>query len=222
MSAFSGLFDKRIAFAEIPIGDPSVTICEEEAAAVSNAVLRRKQEYAAGRTCARRVLAALGASPSPLLAGSDRLPSWPTDYVGSITHDDRYAAAAAGRIADGIRSIGIDLEPAEPLPADLHELICRPEELAWLGRRPAAERGVLARVLFGAKECAFKCQYPLTRRMLEFHEVSVSLDVGCEAFCASYLCDEVIAICGPAVRGRFRIAGASIACAIVLDVAALP
>ncbi|HRN87144.1 4'-phosphopantetheinyl transferase superfamily protein [Hyphomicrobium sp.] len=221
MSAFSGLFDQRIAFAEIPIGDQSVTIFEEEAAAVSNAVLRRKQEYAAGRTCAHRALAALGGSPAPLLAGPDRVPIWPTGYVGSITHDDRSAAAAAGRVTDGIRSIGIDLEPAEPLPADLHEMICRSEELAWLRRFPANECGLLARVIFGAKESAFKCQYPLTRRMLEFHEVAVSLDVERGTFSASYLCDEIGAICGPVVRGRFGITRASVACAIVLDVAPL-
>ena len=217
MSLFSGLFDRRIAVAEVPIGDPSVAIFADEAAAVATAVPRRQRGYAAGRVSARRALAALGAPAGPLPAGPDRLPQWPAGYVGSITHDDHYAAAAVGRIADGVRSIGIDLEPAEPLPADLHETVCRPEELGWLGERSASERGVLARAIFGAKECAFKCQYPLTRWMLEFDEIAVVLDPERDVFAASFLSDEVVAICGPKLLGRFRTTRASVACAMILE-----
>lgn len=220
MSIFSALFDPRIALAEMPIGDHTIAIMDGEEAAIAAAVPRRKREYAAGRACARQALAALGASPVALPAGPDRLPQWPVGYVGSITHDERFAAAAVGRVADGVRSVGIDIEPAEPLPADLYEMICRPEELAWLGSRPASARGLMARALFGAKECAFKCQYPITRRMLEFHEVAVSLDPERETFAASFLSDEVAALCGRTVHGRFRTTPACIGCAMVFDTGA--
>lgn len=220
MSVFSGLLDRRIAVVEMPIGDQPIEIMEAEEAAVADAVPRRRREYAAGRACARKAFAALGAPPAALPAGPDRLPRWPAGYVGSITHDDRLAAAAVARVADGVRSVGIDLEPAEPLPSDLRETICRPEELAWLDARPAAERAVMARAIFGAKECAFKCQYPLTRRMLEFHDVAVSLDPGRETFAASFLCDEVAAVCGRTMQGRLRATRAFLACAVVLDAGA--
>lgn len=217
MSVFSGLFDQRIAFAEMRIGDQDIPVMEAEAGAVANAVPRRKREYAAGRACARRALAVLGAPAGPLPAGPDRLPDWPAGFVGSITHDGSYAAAAVGRLADGVRSVGIDLEPADALPADLYGMICRPEELEWLGLRSDSERGLLARAVFGAKECAFKCQYPITRRMLEFHEVAIGLDAAGGTFAASFLCDEVAAACGRTAHGRMRATPEHIACAMVFD-----
>ena len=62
----------------------------------------------------------------------DRVPIWPDDLVGSITHTDLWAAAAVARRDQGFVAIGIDLEPADALPPELSASVCTPEEQAKL------------------------------------------------------------------------------------------
>lgn len=219
MSIFAGLLDPRIAFAEMDIGHEERPLLNGEDAFVVHAVPRRRREYAAGRACARQALAALGVGPVPLPSTADRLPLWPDGLVGSITHDGSHAAAAVARAADGVRAIGIDIEPAAPLPPGLRDTICRAEEIAWLDKHDEEERDLLARAVFSAKESAFKCQYPLTRRMLEFHEVAVRLDPASGTFVACFLCSEVAAVCGPELHGRMRMTDKLVACAAMAEAA---
>jgi len=213
VTLFAGLLDLRFAVSEMPISGVPDGVWPEEAELVAPAVERRKREFLTGRVCARKALAALGATTGAILSGSDRLPLWPTGFVGSITHTDRHCAAAVARHADGVRSVGIDLEPADALPTDIWETVCRPEELARLDEiQSVEERGLMARTLFSAKECAFKCQYPLTRRMLEFHEVAVALDMANGTFAATLPGFE-----GPGIlHGRVRIADSHVACAMIM------
>lgn len=199
------------------IGAGSLPLLDGEDAAVSNAVPKRRREYAAGRACARDAMATLGLAPVPLPSARDRLPTWPNGIVGSITHDKRVAAAAVARLADGVRSIGIDLEPGEPLPDELYESVCRPEEIAWLSAQMDARRGLLARAVFGAKEAAFKCQYPLTGRMLEFDRVAIEIDVGRGTFKAAFLDREVARVCGRILSGRVNVTSDYVACAATLN-----
>lgn len=217
MTIFASLLDPRVALAEMKIGSVPRPLMRGEELAVANVVPKRRREYAAGRACARDALAALGVPPTAIPTARDRTPVWPAGLVGSITHDDGYAAAAVARAADGIRGIGIDLEPCAPLPDGIRDTICRTEEIAWLDVRDAKERGVLARTLFSAKEAAFKCQFPLTARMLEFHDVAVQLDPENGAFSAAFLDDAVAAICGREIAGRMKITAGHVACAAVLE-----
>src|ERR1700761_3617241 len=73
---------------------PDVTLFPDEEALLGRAVEKRRREFAAGRGCARRALAALGLPPAPLLPGEGGAPRWPDGVVGSITHCAGYAAAA--------------------------------------------------------------------------------------------------------------------------------
>lgn len=143
-----------------------------EAAAVARARPGRQREFAAGRAAAARAMAALGLPPAPLPAGADRAPVWPPGLVGSIAHDGRVCLAALAR-QDRCAGIGIDVEPDAPLPADLLAAVCTETERAHLARLPAAEAGRAARLAFSAKESLYKCQYPLTGRVLEFDEVEI-------------------------------------------------
>lgn len=212
MSIFAGLLDKRFAVSEMPIVEMPVAIFPEEARFVAQAVEKRRREFLAGRACAHKALAELGAAPAALLSDTDRLPIWPEGYIGSITHTDRYCAAAIAKTGEEIRSVGIDLEPAEDLPSDLWETVCRPEERAWLASALAGERSLLARAIFSAKECAFKAQFPLTRTMLEFEEVAVTFDLPRGLFTASF----VSGAAKSSAQGRIKIANGFVACAMSL------
>ncbi len=149
-----------------------------EAALVAGAVPKRRREFAGGRDCARRALAALGLPPAPILAGERGEPLWPQGVVGTITHCAGYRASAVAP-ADEVAALGIDAEPHAPLPEGVLEAIARREEVERLAALAAAEPAVhWDRLLFCAKESIYKAWYPLARRPLGFEEASVSFDRG--------------------------------------------
>ncbi|BCH35589.1 hypothetical protein MesoLjLc_75190 [Mesorhizobium sp. L-8-10] len=195
--ALAGLFDADIRVAQ---GDPRAGWGEPlpgEAAAVARASPARRREFMAGRALARRAMAALDVTAAAIPAAEDRAPVWPSDVRGSISHCADWCVAAAARADDGYFSIGVDIEPAEPLDADLIEEICTAEERRWLTEQPVMRRDLLARMIFCAKECAYKCQYPLSGQLLDFQALSIRIDEissGLEQFqqkCAAVLRPEL-------------------------------
>ena len=129
------------------------------------AVPRRLTEFAAGRTAARRAMAALGVPMATIPMGEDRAPIWPQGVVGSISHCAGACMAVAGRPSD-FAGIGLDLEPAQPLARDLWPTILRPEEVA--------ADGLDALRIFVAKEAAYKAQYPLSRQLFDFQALNIT------------------------------------------------
>jgi 4'-phosphopantetheinyl transferase EntD len=157
-----------------------------EAAAVASARPSRQAEFHRGRACARRALARHGVAPAAIPVGPGRVPVWPPGFVGSITHCPGFCAAAVAPAA-AVLALGIDAEPDEPLPGGVDAVVIRPEERSWL----AEADGALAwdRLLFSAKEAAYKAWYPLTGRVLEFEEVSISFHPDSAGFTAAILVD---------------------------------
>lgn len=155
---------------------PPGSLYPEEARLVARSVDRRKQEFAAVRVCARRAMADLGLPPVPVLTGHRGMPLWPDGVIGSMTHCDGYRAAALARTSRA-RAIGIDAEPNEPLPPDVHEIVSLPSERA---RMPGTDgTGVhWDRLLFSAKESVFKTWFPLTRTELDFTEADITFHHG--------------------------------------------
>lgn len=147
----------------------------EEELLIARAVPKRQREFASGRQYARVAMDRLGIHGFPLLSGSQREPLWPEEVVGSISHSDSYCVAAVG-LAQHYRGIGIDLEPDEPLNADLVDAICCPDEVLSFSDTPDIAPLVTARILFCAKESVYKCQFPITHTFLDFSDVSVRLD----------------------------------------------
>jgi 4'-phosphopantetheinyl transferase EntD len=212
VSIFADLLNGRFAVSEMPIEETPAALFPEEARFVANAVEKRRREFLVGRACAHNALSELGAAPAALLPGPDRVPIWPPGYAGSITHTDRYCAAAVARSDTKIQTIGIDLEPAEDLPEDIRETVCRAEERAWIAGFPTEQQGLLARAIFSAKECAFKAQFPITRTMLEFDEIEVAIDLAREVFTAFFLRGTPRA----EAQGRIRIANGFVASTLSL------
>ena len=178
-----------------------------ELALVGRAVANRRAEFATARWCARMALGELGLTPAAILSGPQREPLWPKGIVGSITHCRGYHAAAVAR-ATQVRSLGIDAEPDEPLPAGTLEMISLPAERAQL----SAPWGLhLDRLLFSAKEAVYKTWFPLTGRWLGFADAVITLHPD-----GSF--DAEVIPSGPlgSLDGRWRVDGGLVATAIAL------
>ncbi|MET4129019.1 4'-phosphopantetheinyl transferase superfamily protein [Roseovarius sp. MBR-6] len=144
---------------------PATGLLPQEEAAAARMVPARLREFAAGRRAARAAMTALGVPPSPLPMGQSRAPLWPATLTGSISHDATTCLALVGWRSDWA-GIGLDIEPAMPLPADLIATICTPDESA----DPAT-----ARALFCAKEAAYKAISAQIRTIPAFHDMTVTL-----------------------------------------------
>jgi len=132
------------------VGDPE-GLFPAEAEAMARAVPARRAEFAAGRRAARAALATLGLPEAEIPVGPHRVPVWPEDISGAITHDRGVALAAVMPSGEG--AIGIDLTEAAPLPDDTRSTILpQPEEAGLIGLE--------ARMAFSAKESLFKALFP--------------------------------------------------------------
>jgi 4'-phosphopantetheinyl transferase EntD len=132
---------------------------EAERRLVARAVPKRQHEFASGRAALHGLLASSG----PILADGRRAPAWPAGACGSLAHDDQYVVAAVST-DPGVVALGIDVEPATPLSADLAAVILRPDE-----------RHVDAHLAFALKEAVYKAWSSLGGDVLEHHEVALTL-----------------------------------------------
>ena len=146
----------------------------EEAEAMSRAVDKRRREYTAGRVLVRKALRRLGMPEVALINGEDRAPQWPSGLVGSITHT-RGLCAVAIAPQGRVRAIGLDVEQDEPLKPALLDMICTEAEMQQLAKLGESDGGLAAKVIFSAKECAYKAQYLLTQQYLGFQAMTVEV-----------------------------------------------
>src|SRR5437879_5639189 len=144
----------------------------EEEHLLAGALERRRREFAAGRSCARRALARLGWPNFAVLKGPNREPIWPPGVLGSITHCGDYCAAAAGRVEElgAIQGLGIDAELNVPLPDSIAELICTPAECRSLVEAPGVNAPAL---LFSAKESVYKAWFPIAGRWRDYRDAEI-------------------------------------------------
>lgn len=132
---------------------------------------KRQAEFFFGRLAARLALADVGLPACEVPIGPGRAPVWPTGCVGSITHHDTLAVAAA--IARGSHGLGIDVErivdegeSAEALRAVAFDS----QELALIGDEAATGIAPLhaLTLAFSAKESFFKASHALVGRHFGF------------------------------------------------------
>jgi len=182
-----------------------------EAAVVARAVAKRRAEFATVRWCARAALARLGVPARPILPGDRGAPGWPDGVVGSMTHCDGYRAAAVARRSE-VSTIGVDAEPAAPLPDGVLEAIALPAELAMVRSLAARESPVhWDRLLFSAKESVYKAWFPIAGTFLQFEEAQLVFDPQAHTFTARLLVD------GPwaEITGRWAQTGGLVVTGIV-------
>jgi 4'-phosphopantetheinyl transferase EntD len=121
----------------------------------------------AARRLARGLFVRLGFPETAIGRGPSGAPVWPWGLTGSLAHDDAVAVAAVAR-ASGIRSRGIDVEPAAPLPEDLLPLVVTAAD-----RTGGLDSALWARLLFAAKEAVYKAAHPLDGLILDFDDIAV-------------------------------------------------
>jgi 4'-phosphopantetheinyl transferase EntD len=184
-----------VACADSTVDPLGVRLFPAEEAVITRAATKRRQEFTTARHCARQALAALGEPAAPILPGAKGEPCWPPGVVGSMTHCAGYRAAALARTSD-IRTLGIDAEPHEPLPAGVLTTIGLPAERDALADLRRTAPGVhWDRLLFSAKESVYKAWFPLAKCWLDFEEALLRLDPD-GVFHARLL------VPGPSVDGR--------------------
>lgn len=142
-----------------------------EARLVHRAVSRRRREFAAVRACARTCLARLGEPAVPVLHDSYGAPVWPAGVVGSMTHCVGFAGAALASTST-TRCLGIDAEPNEPLASGLLEMIASAPEIQQL---PPLTQVCADKLLFSAKEAAYKALYFLSPATIDFLALQVTV-----------------------------------------------
>jgi 4'-phosphopantetheinyl transferase EntD len=156
-----------IGFRLIEPGD-DLLLYPEEMEQLGRAVMKVRRQSGAARALARDFLRGLGVPPCPIMRGVRGAPVWPKGVIGSLAHDRDVAVAAVAR--SGIRrsGIGVDVEPDESLDQGILASIASPSEIAQLeGRNP--------RLLFCAKEAAFKAVNSVSAPISDFREIEVDL-----------------------------------------------
>jgi 4'-phosphopantetheinyl transferase EntD len=187
----------------------------EERGHVATSVDKRRNEFAAGRICARRALATLGFIESPLLTDKGRAPVWPQGATGSISHSDGYCVAVVG-FAKNFAGIGIDTESIGNVQRHLWEQVFQAEEISKLELLAEPQRVAMATVLFCAKEAFYKCQFSLTRAWLGFEEVNVHATEG--KFYISLGSGRVSnAFADRSFHGKYAIIGTRVVCGIAIE-----
>ncbi len=165
----------------------------EEEYLVRRAVLKRRNEFALARTCARRALTNIGVAPCSILSTSDREPVWPQGLVG------------------------IDAEINSPLPDGVLAVIASPAERSAVAQLTDAlpDHGVCwDRLLFSAKESVFKAWFPIAKRWLDFRDAEVTIDPVGGTFAAELLVDNPPT--GRWLNGRFGLSGSHLLSAVLL------
>jgi len=164
----------------------------------------RQRAYAAGRVAAHNAMVDLSLPKRPVLMAPDRAPIWPEGLVGSLSHSQTCCIAALGP-SDRFRALGIDVEEATRLDSDLLPTVCTNAELGWLAAQPTTDAGLLGKLIFSAKECAYKCQYAVTRALFGFDTFEITPDLDTGQFEATFTRDILPFAAKTCLHGRFVI-----------------
>ena len=155
------------------IGDADEAhLLPEEARSIPARQPAMRRASGAVRWIAHRLLADIGITDVAIMRAPSGAPVWPDGIIGSLAHDDDMAVAVVAPVG-GIVSLGIDVEPAEPLPDDIFAIVA-----AGADRTGAADPRLAGRNLFCAKEAVYKAAFPLDREVLGYEDIAVDLDAG--------------------------------------------
>ncbi|SHL55834.1 4'-phosphopantetheinyl transferase EntD (siderophore biosynthesis) [Roseovarius marisflavi] len=211
VSALRAVLPPGVALGSADPTAPETGLWPGESAAMRRAIPSRRREFAAGRRAARDAMATFDVPGTAIFPGPDRAPIWPDGITGSISHGGGTCLALVAR-RGAITGLGIDIEPAEVLPADMVETVCTGPE-----RAAVKDHDLMGRVIFCAKEAAYKAQYPLSREMLEFHDLETGIDLDKRQFEARFTraCPPFQA--GARMVGRIVIAQGLVAAVVVLS-----
>jgi len=186
------LFPINIA-CEVSNNNSNITkVHYKETQIIQNASKHRQREFLEGRNCAHLALAQLNFTESiAILIGENREPLWPDQMVGSITHCDNYCAAAVTDCKK-VLGIGIDAELNKKLPNNLI-LTTQTKNEINLNKGLILENyeNCINKLVFSAKESAFKFIYPFIQHYINFKDLEVRLDFDSKSFSIVFLTSEL-------------------------------
>jgi len=209
------LFDDHIAVSATDPRSAHNHALPQESGPLARMAPIRQKAYAAGRAAAHQAMRDLGHPLAPVLMAPDRAPVWPTGLTGSISHSQTCCIAALGRV-DQVAALGVDVEEDSDLDQDLLTTVCTVDERAWLSVLPKSQAGRMAKLIFSAKECAYKCQYSRSKTLFGFDTLCVTPDPACGQFEATFLTDIRHFPAGTRLAGRFAIEDGLIVTAMIL------
>jgi len=144
----------------------------EEAETIASHAPHIRRASGAVRIAGRALLGQLGFPDRAIPKASSGAPVWPDGIVGSFAHDDEVAAAAVAR-SRNIEALGIDVEPAEPLPPELQSLVLTRRE-----RTQMPQASWSGRLVFAAKEAVYKAIAALDGTLLDYQDIETDLSAG--------------------------------------------
>lgn len=137
---------------------------------VRKAVLKRVNEFSAGRLCARKCLSFFGIEDFEILQGRFGEPLWPDGITGSITHHAGVAFAVCMPVDQGYIGIDVvDLTESLPDPAAVLTDIELGTHFEKNSRHPKL-------LLFSSKESVIKILSPLLQEYVEFKDIEIKFD----------------------------------------------
>ncbi|MCD6486028.1 MAG: 4'-phosphopantetheinyl transferase superfamily protein [Syntrophobacterales bacterium] len=166
------LFPERVFTECCRIEDKHYALRREEGIAVEKAVTGRRNEFGAGRMCARRALESLGMQECVLARNSDGSTAWPPGIVGAISHSDLWCGAAVARQSD-YPGVGFDIETADRVTYNIAKRVLTDSEMDWVDRQAANESRKWFTLIFSAKESIYKCLFPLVGKGIRFHDAEI-------------------------------------------------
>jgi len=171
--AVSNMLDGGMSVAVTDPTRPRSAFYPDEAACLPPMRALRRREFLAGRDALRQAMLDLRKPPCAIPMAADRSPQLPEGISASLSHSADFCIAIAD-LDNRTSSLGIDIEPAEGLDIGLWDTVCTRTERAWLASLPMAERPLAAKRIFCAKEAAYKCQFTLSKALIDFDAFDIS------------------------------------------------
>jgi len=134
---------------------------------LKSASFNRRNQFLAGRYCAWQALIKKGCSGVTCLPiGKNRIPCWPSGWLGSISHSDNIAIAMVAN-KKTVDLLGIDVQKIIPVSTydEIHKFVARRSELEIL--KDMAPNQALT-LIFSAKETLYKSLYPSIQKFFDF------------------------------------------------------
>lgn len=176
-----------IGFASRSDYAPEQVLFPDERALIPAASVKRRQEFATGRHCARLAMQNLGMAPVAILTDTNGAPCWPSGIVGSISHTHGLTVASVAH-AGAVKGLGVDVEYRRgPFPTDVFEMVATTPERQRLGMFPPATADAMRYALFSAKESVFKYFYGAFREQPALARIDISIDAALNSFNAQWL-----------------------------------
>jgi 4'-phosphopantetheinyl transferase EntD len=113
-----------------------------------------------------------------------------------------FCAAVVAR-SDCFRTVGIDTEPVDAIPAELVEEILRLDEVGEFNSEARPDGADWPTLFFCLKEAAYKAFYPTYRRIIDFQDMRVRVDLEAQRFLAEL--PGLSASGSPIFQGRYLV-----------------